>query len=213
MAKKRNMASTTGSPRDEESGEAMKDNQKHGKSRLTLTQRKGKKQLVQNSNLYNFQDGLQKVHNLTRHNLRQWDDQDEVQLNMTKVEMRRAEPINFTQTLNVNLEDNIVEDFPYVLQDSLSSSIVEEEKAIHPSLDRVLEKKRLEALDRLEKARERRIESNRLMALYRLNLKNSLPDEGDGKSIYLTQEELKKIKVSKIKALQRLRQRPNAEVV
>jgi hypothetical protein len=181
------------------------DNMKrHVHGRLTLTQKK----VEQSLNHYNFENGLQKVQNLTRYHLRRWEEDSQAET----IDNDAEPTIKVNRAETIELEDNLYEEFPYAFQDPLQTRGVEAEKEINSDMDRVLEEKRLEAVVRLRRARERRVESHRLMALYRLNLKKSLADERDGRSIFLTQEQLKKIRVSKTKAIEKLRQRPNAEV-
>jgi hypothetical protein len=192
---------------------------------------KGSLALVKKKREYDFETGRLKVKNLTRFQLKNWDDflsqgsEEEgtivknkarsevvmVENNMIVAEEVQEEPtvsLNFTQCLDtsINLNGPSLGDdsteFPYAIYDLQMpdpSHIVEEEKQIFSNLER----KRTEALQKLNKKREDRIESNRLMALYRLSLKQTEGIEQDSKSVYLTQEQIKRINQSKIQALQK----------
>ena len=184
---------------------------------------------------YDFEIGRLKVQNLTRYQLKMvggWDDclsQKSEEITETvncevvsevvkeeKISTTEEEPfvgvevsLDLKKSVNtrISLGDDS-DDFPYAIQELATGNPDEEEKQIHSNLD-LIEKKRLEALKKLNKKRQDRIESNRLMALYRLSMRQSGSAEHDSKSVYLTQEQIKRINQSKTQALQKRHEKMN----
>lgn len=180
---------------------------------------------------YDFELGKSRVKNLTRHHhKRGYDFFEDMVLSkatcpgetqnrshqsengsITNNNQSESGSIPFSQTLNLDI-DCLMNDFPYTPTQSQppalpDKEIFEEEKQIYSNLDDLIEKKRQEAFAKLNKSRERKVEINHLMALYRLDLKRSRDNSNGKTSIFLTQEQIKLIHHKKALALQKLHER------
>lgn len=221
--------------RGKRSGNARTRKEKGGRE----SRGEGELVFVKKKKEYDFEIGRLKVQNLTRYRLKtaeSWEDgltlsqkSEEItervnceaipEVREDKIITTEEEPIvgvevslDLKKSVNtrISLLGDDSDDFPYAIQELANPNPDEEEKQIHSNFD-LIEKKRLEALKKLNKKRQDRIESNRLMALYRLSMRQSGSAEHDSKSVYLTQEQIKRINQSKTQALQKRHKKMNGD--
>lgn len=174
---------------------------------------------------YDFEVGRKRVQNLTRYHwiqiqdswkdikLKEEESGNEKEAKVLSCPQDSSEtqnksdlkPMPFTQTLNLELSC-FMDEFPYTIEEPRRKDY-QEEKQIYSNVDQMIEKKRQEAYAKLNKTREKKIEINHLMALYRLDMKRSHPNSKNTTSIFLTQEQLRHIHQKKVMAIQKLHQR------